>query len=165
MPAFCMICWDSKIQNPTVRWTVGPLRLDEAATIIFAKGENADESLASHQKSECPFGYSDFCIAKGTRMIQCGANERRRRGLDRAEPLFLPIPGQKCKRVPGEPPKKVVVGDGVLDVPAVTCCFILKRSANSQHFPAGRPGGRPLHPDFSTVRRAKRLIRRTALRG
>ena len=38
-------------------------------------------------------------------MIQCGADERRRRGLDRAEPLFLPIPGQKCKRVPGEPPR------------------------------------------------------------
>ena len=35
-------------------------------------------------------------------MIQCGADERRRRGLDRAEPLFSPIPGRKCKRVPGE---------------------------------------------------------------
>jgi len=31
--------------------------------------------------------------------IKCDADERRRRGLDRAEPLFLPIAGQKCKRI------------------------------------------------------------------
>ena len=37
------------------------------------------------------------------------------------------------------------VGDGVLDVPAVIFCVISMFSANSKHFPAGRPGGRPLH--------------------
>ena len=31
--------------NPTVRWTVGRHRLDGGETSIFAKGENASESL------------------------------------------------------------------------------------------------------------------------
>ena len=38
--------------NPTVLWTVGRHRLDGGETIIFAKGENANESLTVyHEKA------------------------------------------------------------------------------------------------------------------
>ena len=44
------------------------------------------------------------------------------------------------------------VGDGVLDVPAVTDCPFSQLPAKSQHFQTGRPGGRPLHRGSSAVR-------------
>ena len=44
------------------------------------------------------------------------------------------------------------VGDGVLDVPAVTAYLLTQFSAKSQHFQTGRPGGRPLHGGSSAVR-------------
>ena len=56
--------------------------------------------------------------AGGTRKIKCGADERHRRGLDRAEHLFLPI-RQKCKRVPSGVPIK----DGYFDRVAVLIVF------------------------------------------
>ena len=45
------------------------------------------------------------------------------------------------------------VGDGALDVPAARSCAILIFSANSQHFPTGRPGGRPLQAFFDKLER------------
>ena len=36
-------------------------------------------------------GIRIFVLQGGTRKIKCGADERRRRGLDRADPLFSPI--------------------------------------------------------------------------
>ena len=43
--------------------------------------------------------FSFYARGERARKFKCGADKRRRRGLDRAAPSFSPIPGRKCKRV------------------------------------------------------------------
>jgi len=47
-----------------------------------------------------------YAFEEGTRMIQSNTpGACWRRGLDRAGPLYTPIPGRICKRVPDGSPK------------------------------------------------------------
>ena len=60
---------------------------------------------------------------------------------------WTPIPRCPCIIV-SKKSEFQTVGDGAHDVPAVKSCVIWMFSANSQHFSAGRPWGRPLHIRF-----------------
>ncbi len=43
------------------------------------------------KKQGYPSGYPCFLLPAEIRKIKCGADERRRRGLDRGDPIFLPL--------------------------------------------------------------------------
>jgi hypothetical protein len=70
------------------------------ATSIFAPCGAKMQTSPVSEDGVIPVRVSGFLVMAGTRIIKStlpGAGWRR--GLDRAEPLFLPF-GQKCKRVP-----------------------------------------------------------------
>ena len=49
-----ILCWNKGLErlNATVRWTVAHARLDGHDTLIFTKGENANESLPAYPKMQ-----------------------------------------------------------------------------------------------------------------
>ena len=66
--------------------------LEESSTSYLGPGCREFESRHSDQKSKiCLRRFWTFLFVwSETRKIKCGADEHRRRGLDRAEPLFSP---------------------------------------------------------------------------
>ena len=62
--------------------------LEKSSTSYLGAGCREFESRHSDQKIRDGFCHLLFFILRETRKMKCGADERRRRGLDRAEPLF-----------------------------------------------------------------------------
>ena len=66
--------------------------LEKSSISYLGPGCREFESRHSDQKSRIRLcGVWTFCLYGETRKIKCGADERRRRGLDRAEPLSVPF--------------------------------------------------------------------------
>ena len=83
--------------------TTGPKVSNSNTFCTLGKDEVASSNLASSSKKKKPIqsdGLFLFMLMPDLK-IKCGADERRRRGLDRADPLFIfSAKGEdKCKQI------------------------------------------------------------------